>query len=332
MSGWRALPSAGRAGATISPPSSPAAADPGMRSAGAANGTFGLAAALREGDAAGAEAAAACGATGHPRRAGHGCRRGLGDHAAVARRGRRQGLRRLPERRHGLRYRARQRGRLRLGRAPEALHHARHGDRPGQDRRTSTGWRSWPRCAAQSIPETGTTIFRPPYTPVAIGALAGHHRGQHFQPPACRRPTTGPRSRAPPSSTTGLGCARSGFPGPARRTGSSRSTREVRAVRSSVGSATSRPSARSRCMGPDAGDLPRPGLHQHLLHPPRRAGPLRHHAARGRHGHGRRDDLPARRGPLLRHHHHRQGGTGHAAPGVLPPGAVAPSSTCSWPR
>ncbi len=34
----------------------------------------------------------------------------------------------------------------------------------------------------QTIPETGTTIFRPPYTPVPIGAFAGAHRGQHFKP------------------------------------------------------------------------------------------------------------------------------------------------------
>ena len=34
----------------------------------------------------------------------------------------------------------------------------------------------------KSIPETGTTVFRPPYTPVAIGALAGHHRGRDFRP------------------------------------------------------------------------------------------------------------------------------------------------------
>lgn len=34
----------------------------------------------------------------------------------------------------------------------------------------------------QTIPQTGTTIFRPPYTPVAIGALAGHHRGRDFRP------------------------------------------------------------------------------------------------------------------------------------------------------
>ncbi len=34
----------------------------------------------------------------------------------------------------------------------------------------------------RAIPEVGATVFRPPYTPVAIGALAGHHRGKHFRP------------------------------------------------------------------------------------------------------------------------------------------------------
>ncbi|GAB4226645.1 MAG: sarcosine oxidase subunit alpha [Kiloniellaceae bacterium] len=33
-----------------------------------------------------------------------------------------------------------------------------------------------------SIPEVGTTRFRPPYTPVALGALAGQARGAHFRP------------------------------------------------------------------------------------------------------------------------------------------------------
>ncbi len=32
----------------------------------------------------------------------------------------------------------------------------------------------------RSIPETGTTIYRPPYVPIAIGALAGHHRDENF--------------------------------------------------------------------------------------------------------------------------------------------------------
>jgi len=34
----------------------------------------------------------------------------------------------------------------------------------------------------QSIPETGTTRFRPPYTPVTIGTLAGRNVGAHLQP------------------------------------------------------------------------------------------------------------------------------------------------------
>lgn len=37
-------------------------------------------------------------------------------------------------------------------------------------------------CTGQSIQETGTTIFRPPYTPVALGALGGRARGQAFRP------------------------------------------------------------------------------------------------------------------------------------------------------
>jgi len=37
-------------------------------------------------------------------------------------------------------------------------------------------------CTGQSIGETGTTIYRPPYTPVAIAAFAGRARGQHFRP------------------------------------------------------------------------------------------------------------------------------------------------------
>ncbi len=37
-------------------------------------------------------------------------------------------------------------------------------------------------CTGQTIPETGTTIFRPPYTPVPIGALAGRARGRAFRP------------------------------------------------------------------------------------------------------------------------------------------------------
>ncbi|ACS39408.1 sarcosine oxidase subunit alpha family protein [Methylorubrum extorquens] len=33
----------------------------------------------------------------------------------------------------------------------------------------------------KDIPSVGTTVFRPPFTPVAIGAFAGHHRGKEFR-------------------------------------------------------------------------------------------------------------------------------------------------------
>jgi sarcosine oxidase subunit alpha len=36
--------------------------------------------------------------------------------------------------------------------------------------------------AGKPIPEVGTTIYRPPYTPVPIGALAGRSRGKNFKP------------------------------------------------------------------------------------------------------------------------------------------------------
>lgn len=39
-------------------------------------------------------------------------------------------------------------------------------------------------CSGKTIAETGTTIYRPPYSPVAIGALAGRARGHDFRP--CR--------------------------------------------------------------------------------------------------------------------------------------------------
>ena len=37
-------------------------------------------------------------------------------------------------------------------------------------------------CTGKTIPETGTTIYRPPYTPIPMGALAGRSRGEEFRP------------------------------------------------------------------------------------------------------------------------------------------------------
>jgi methylglutamate dehydrogenase subunit C len=87
----------------------------------------------------------------------------------------------------------------------------------------------------KSIPETGMTIARPPYTPVAIGAFAGHHRAKDFKP-----------SRKPPSYTwskeqgavfveTGLWLRPSYFPHPGETDWLETVTREVTTVRTAVG-------------------------------------------------------------------------------------------------
>jgi hypothetical protein len=36
--------------------------------------------------------------------------------------------------------------------------------------------------SGRAIPEVGTTVFRPPYTPVSFAAFAGTHRGREFRP------------------------------------------------------------------------------------------------------------------------------------------------------
>lgn len=38
------------------------------------------------------------------------------------------------------------------------------------------------RCLGQTIPQTGTTVFRPNYTPITFGAIAGRNSGEFFDP------------------------------------------------------------------------------------------------------------------------------------------------------
>jgi glycine cleavage system aminomethyltransferase T len=86
-----------------------------------------------------------------------------------------------------------------------------------------------------TIAETGTTRFRPPYTPIAIGALAGHHRSKDFRP-----------TRLPPTHQwateqgavfveTGLWLRAQYFPRAGEADWLTTVCREVAAVRSGVG-------------------------------------------------------------------------------------------------
>jgi len=87
----------------------------------------------------------------------------------------------------------------------------------------------------QGIGETGTTLFRPPFTPVALGALAGHHREKDFRP---TRPTPThdwARKQGAVFVETGLWLRAQYFPKPGETDWLETVTREVKAVRSSVG-------------------------------------------------------------------------------------------------
>ncbi|MCL4162482.1 UNVERIFIED_CONTAM: hypothetical protein GTU68_010257, partial [Idotea baltica] len=89
--------------------------------------------------------------------------------------------------------------------------------------------------AGKSIPEVGTTIFRPPYTPVAMGTFGGRSRGKHFHPV---RETPSHKWAVEQGAVfveVGNWLRAQWFPRPGENTWRESVDREVRAVRSSVG-------------------------------------------------------------------------------------------------
>jgi len=89
--------------------------------------------------------------------------------------------------------------------------------------------------SGKTIPETGTTIFRPPYSPVAIGAFAGRARGKNFRP-----------TRRTPShnwaNENGASCVEAGmwkraewYARPGEKSWRDSVDREVKATRNGVG-------------------------------------------------------------------------------------------------
>jgi sarcosine oxidase subunit alpha len=87
----------------------------------------------------------------------------------------------------------------------------------------------------RSISATGSTRYRPPYTPVAIGALAGHHRGKKFRP--IRRPPSHAWAEAQGAVflETGAWLRAQYFPRQNETDWLQTVIREVRTVRQSVG-------------------------------------------------------------------------------------------------
>ena len=103
----------------------------------------------------------------------------------------------------------------------------------------------------KTIPETGTTRFRPPYTPVALGVLAGAHRGKHFKPSRLTPTHEWATTQGAVFIEVGLWLRAQYFP----RAGEdwfAATTREVNTVRNAVGICDVTTLGKIDIQGPDA--------------------------------------------------------------------------------
>ncbi len=87
----------------------------------------------------------------------------------------------------------------------------------------------------RGIPQTGTTTFRPPYTPVSIAAMGAGGRGAGFAPQRFLTSDQASRDRGAPMIEAGLWYRPSYFPKPHEKTWREACDREVLMVRASVG-------------------------------------------------------------------------------------------------
>jgi sarcosine oxidase subunit alpha len=96
------------------------------------------------------------------------------------------------------------------------------------------------------IADVGTTTFRPPYTPVTLGAVAGQARGAHVEPTRRTPCTRGTPGVARASSMRACGSARTRTRAPVSRRMTPRTARRATCA-PTWASSTSRRSARSSC-------------------------------------------------------------------------------------
>jgi hypothetical protein len=105
---------------------------------------------------------------------------------------------------------------------------------------------------ARTIPELGTTTSRPPYTPVALAAFAGAHRGKHFKPTRLTSGHAWAEGRGATFMESGDWLRAQWFAAPAETDWLTIVTREVKAVRSSVGVCDVSTLGKIDIQGPDA--------------------------------------------------------------------------------
>ncbi|TPI59593.1 sarcosine oxidase subunit alpha [Mesorhizobium sp. B3-1-3] len=105
----------------------------------------------------------------------------------------------------------------------------------------------------KSIPETGTTIYRPPYVPVAIGAFAGHHRDENFHATRLTPSHHWAAEQGAVFVDTGLWKRAQWYPRAGEKDWLESVTREVKAVRNGVGFCDVSTLGKIDVHGPDAG-------------------------------------------------------------------------------
>ena len=262
------------------------------------------------------------GGPGGGRRGSAGGRRGDADHRAVGSARPRQGLRRPAERRdHGGRAARAARG-LRARRAHEALHHPRHGDRPGPHRRAGRQRPCSPQARGLPLAEVGPSKPRP-YRAAgarsrrwragrcastsspsgdAAARLASGRRRHLRRRPACGRGRWCTRAQSGWEPVLARGARGAPVGRPHRRLDARQDRRAGRRTRRASSTSSmrtaSRPSRRRPCA-------------------------LRHHAARGRHAARRRHHRAARAGAFPVDDDDRQRRGGARTPGVSPAGVVS---------
>ncbi len=145
-----------------------------------------------------------------------------------------------------------------------------------------TGLALMAELTAKTIPQTGTTTFRPPFAPVAIGALAGHHRGKEFRPTRLPPTHRWAQEQGAVFVETGYWLRAQWYPRPGETDWLTSVSREVRTVRDARRRVRCVDAGQDRPAGDRRGGVPEPHLHQRLDQSGGRPRALRPDAARGR--------------------------------------------------
>ncbi len=107
--------------------------------------------------------------------------------------------------------------------------------------------------AERPMGESGTTVFRPPYTPVSFGALGGHHRGKDFRPTRLTPAHAWAKEQGAVFMEAGAWLRAAWFPLPGETDWLESMRREVKATRSAVGVCDVSTLGKIDIQGPDAG-------------------------------------------------------------------------------